>query len=49
LWCGPELMAFVDHGGKLFERINGNEPEYFDKCDQQAKCRHSTFSSDQKA
>jgi hypothetical protein len=22
LRCGPDPMVFVDHGGKLFERIN---------------------------
>ena len=25
LRCGPEPVVSVDHGGKLFERINGNE------------------------
>jgi hypothetical protein len=33
----------------LFERVNDNEPVYFDKRDMQKNLRHFTFNSDQKA
>jgi len=45
--CDAALIRwFVDHGGKLFEQINGNEPAGRDKRDRPNKSRHSTSWSE---
>jgi hypothetical protein len=37
LRCGPGRMVFVGYGGKLVERVNGNEPSYSDERRRQKK------------
>ena len=46
LRCGPDPVVSVDNGGKLFERINANEPAGFDKCYRRNKSRISTSLSE---
>ncbi len=39
---------FVDQAGKLFERLNGDEPLGSDKQDRQTNIRHSTLTATKK-
>ncbi|RJP86288.1 MAG: hypothetical protein C4518_14290 [Desulfobacteraceae bacterium] len=40
LRCGPDLLASVEEGGKLFERLNFENLDAFDKCFRTNHSRH---------
>jgi len=45
LRCGPDPMVSVDHVGKLFERINANEPAGWDKRSRHNASRQATLAA----